>query len=239
MCRRGFDGLLPKRNEAGDAEPVRGIGGGGPDFPHPECGVFPHSCRNSSTRRGELYPDRTLIISRFAASCSCFGIPIEPGPDKLKSDLRKRCYSSLAGRQTCVLLLLLCCLSASARADEKPAAATAVEAARPAERTVSGKVTDEHGNPLIGATIVVKGCSDREWYDHRSGRLLLADGARAFDPCSSPGVGYKSLTLPVLNRDELKIVLEEEAERLDNVVVGVRNAVEIGSDGLHRFRESG
>ncbi|MDY2877204.1 MAG: hypothetical protein SOT83_09695, partial [Alistipes senegalensis] len=68
----------------------------------------------------------------------------------------KRCYSSLAGRRTCVLLLLLCCLSASARADradEKPAAG---KAARPAERTVSGKVTDEHGNPLIGATIVVK-----------------------------------------------------------------------------------
>ncbi|WP_368149099.1 hypothetical protein, partial [Alistipes senegalensis] len=31
--------------EAGDAEPVRGIGAEGRSFPHPECGVFPHSCR--------------------------------------------------------------------------------------------------------------------------------------------------------------------------------------------------
>ena len=130
----------------------------------------------------------------------------------------KRCYSSLAGRRTCVLLLLLCCLSASARADEKPAAATAVEAARPAERTVSGKVTDEHGNPLIGATIVVKDAPTV------SGTITGPDGSFSLTvPARSTllitYVGYKSLTLPVLNRDELKIVLEEEAERLDNVVV--------------------
>ena len=130
----------------------------------------------------------------------------------------KRCYSSLAGRRTCVLLLLLCYLSASARADradEKPAAG---KAARPAERTVSGKVTDEHGNPLIGATIVVKDAPTV------SGTITGPDGSFSLTvPARSTllitYVGYKSLTLPVLNRDELKIVLEEEAERLDNVVV--------------------
>ena len=56
----------------------------------------------------------------------------------------KRCYSSFVGRRTYIALLLLCCLSAPARADEKPAAAMVGEAAQPAERTVSGKVTDEN-----------------------------------------------------------------------------------------------
>lgn len=130
----------------------------------------------------------------------------------------KRCYSSFVGRRTYIVLLLLCCLSAPARADEKPAAATAGEAAQPAERTVSGKVTDEHGNPLIGATIVVKDAPTV------SGTITGPDGSFSLKvPARSTllvtYVGYKSLKLPVLNRDELKIVLEEEAERLDNVVV--------------------
>ena len=49
--------------EAGDAEPVRGIGAEGRSFPHPECGVFPHfsdSVLSFSTLLHSLFVDQNF-----------------------------------------------------------------------------------------------------------------------------------------------------------------------------------
>ena len=117
-----------------------------------------------------------------------------------------------------LVLLLLCCLSVPARADEVPEDPSPAAAGQAAERTVTGTVTDAEGHPLIGATIVVKDAPTV------SGTITGPDGTFSLTvPARSTllitYVGYKSLRLPVLNRTHLEITLEEDAERLDNVVV--------------------
>lgn len=83
---------------------------------------------------------------------------------------------------------------------------------------MTGTVTDVQGNPLVGATIVVKDAPTV------SGTISGPDGSFSLTvPARSTllisYVGYKNLRMPVLNRPKLDIVLEEDAERLDNVVV--------------------
>ena len=117
-----------------------------------------------------------------------------------------------------LVLFLMCCVWSGASADEVPDDPASTAGRELPDRTVSGLVTDTQGNPLVGATIVIKDAPAMEGtITGPDGRFTLKVPARS--TLLVTYVGYKSMRLPVLNRTELEIVLEEEAERLDNVVV--------------------
>lgn len=121
-------------------------------------------------------------------------------------------------RRVLLVLSLLCCTWGAAWADETPDdPASAADRELP-DRVVSGLVSDVQGNPLVGATIVVKDAPTMQGtITGPDGRFSLKVPARSTLVITY--VGFKSLRFPVLNRTELDIVLEEETERLDNVVV--------------------
>ena len=125
---------------------------------------------------------------------------------------------SRLNRRVLLVLSLLCCTWGAAWADETPDdPASAADRELP-DRVVSGLVSDTQGNPLVGATIVVKDAPTMQGtITGPDGRFSLKVPARSTLVITY--VGFKSLRFPVLNRTELDIVLEEESERLDNVVV--------------------
>ena len=87
-----------------------------------------------------------------------------------------------------------------------------------AQRTISGTVTDESGEPLIGASILVKGTT--------SGTVTDIDGAFALE-VPTPAeflivsyTGFSTLEYPVDGiSSEVDIVLSESASQLNEVVV--------------------
>jgi TonB-linked SusC/RagA family outer membrane protein len=83
--------------------------------------------------------------------------------------------------------------------------------------TITGKVTDEQGEPVIGANIVEKGVT-------ANGTITDVDGR--FSLNVSPGttltvsyIGYTTQEIAVGNRTQLQIVLVEDAKALEEVVV--------------------
>ena len=84
------------------------------------------------------------------------------------------------------------------------------------ERTVTGKVYDAAGEPIIGASVVIQGTTQ--------GTITDIDGA--FQLKAQPSqtlvvsfLGYKDVILPVGNKNDFKITLEEDSKKLDEVVV--------------------
>lgn len=80
---------------------------------------------------------------------------------------------------------------------------------------VSGRVVDANGEPIIGATVMVKGTNN--------GTITDFDGK--FHLSSSKGIliisyiGYKSQEIQIDNQKNLQVVLVEDSENLDEVVV--------------------
>jgi len=81
---------------------------------------------------------------------------------------------------------------------------------------VTGKVTDKNGEPVIGASVLLKGT--------KTGAATNIDGS--YD-ISVPGNGvlvfsalsYKTLEIPVNNRSNVSVVLEDDAVLLEELVV--------------------
>ena len=87
-----------------------------------------------------------------------------------------------------------------------------------AQTVVKGVVHDQEGNPLVGATIVVKGSGN--------GTISGADGSfqiRVANPSKDvldlAYVGFKSVEIPVNGRTTIDIALEDDSSQLDDVVV--------------------
>lgn len=83
-------------------------------------------------------------------------------------------------------------------------------------RTVKGTVTDAAGQPVIGATVVVKGTT--------KGASTGIDGGFALDVTPDDVlvvsyIGYDTQEIPVGSRTSFDIQLKEEATALDDVVV--------------------
>lgn len=83
-------------------------------------------------------------------------------------------------------------------------------------KAISGLVADANGEPVIGANVVEKGSTN--------GTITDADGK--FTLHVAPGatllvsyIGYVSREIPVGNKNELTVSLEEDTETLDEVVV--------------------
>ena len=84
------------------------------------------------------------------------------------------------------------------------------------ERTVTGKVYDAAGEPIIGASVVIQGTTQ--------GIITDIDGAFQLKVQPSQTLvvsflGYKDVILPVGNKNDFKITLEEDSKKLDEVVV--------------------
>ncbi|MBY5959479.1 TonB-dependent receptor [Membranicola marinus] len=84
-------------------------------------------------------------------------------------------------------------------------------------RTISGQVTDVNGEPLIGVNVQVKGTGKGTATDF-DGRFLLEDmDDQAVLVISY--IGYKTREVIVGGQTNMTIVLEEDAQTLDEVVV--------------------
>ncbi|MCC8172322.1 MAG: TonB-dependent receptor [Parabacteroides sp.] len=84
-------------------------------------------------------------------------------------------------------------------------------------KTISGIVTDDTGEPVIGASILVKGTTNGTISD-LDGKYLLS-GVPESSTVSISYIGYKTLELPAKDKRLAKIVLHEDTEVLDEVVV--------------------
>jgi TonB-linked SusC/RagA family outer membrane protein len=82
--------------------------------------------------------------------------------------------------------------------------------------TVKGSVTDETGEPVIGATVRVQG-SKTGTMTNMDGEYLIKCDANATLEVSY--IGYKTATVKVGNREFINLSLEEETTSLNEVVV--------------------
>ena len=84
-------------------------------------------------------------------------------------------------------------------------------------RTISGKVVDTGGEPVIGAAVTVVGNSRIGAATDLDGNFTLSVPAGANIAVES--IGYKSQTFAIGNQSNFNIVLEEDAEMLEETVV--------------------
>ena len=85
-----------------------------------------------------------------------------------------------------------------------------------ASRRISGKVVDAEGRPVIGANVVEKGTGHGVITDV-DGRFSLEVPEKAVLQISY--IGYVTQEIPVRNRKDFSIVLEDDTKLLDEVVV--------------------
>ena len=95
-------------------------------------------------------------------------------------------------------------------------------------KKITGTVVDNTGEPVIGANVVVKGTT--------LGSITDMDGKFTIEDVPSNGtlqisyIGYKSIEMPIGSQSDFKITLQEDSERLDDVVVvgyGVQKKVTV------------
>ena len=84
------------------------------------------------------------------------------------------------------------------------------------ERIITGKVYDTLGEPIIGANVLIQGTTQ--------GTITDMDGAFKLNASSSQTLvisfmGYKEMVLPIGNKSQFVITLEEDTEKLEEVVV--------------------
>ena len=84
-------------------------------------------------------------------------------------------------------------------------------------RTVSGKVVDNNGLPVIGASVLVVGTSNQGTVTDVDGlyELSVPAGSSLNFSC----IGYKSIIEVVGNRTVINVTLDEDAEFLEETVV--------------------
>lgn len=106
------------------------------------------------------------------------------------------------------------------------------------KRKISGVVTDTTGEPIIGANVVVKGTTD--------GSITDIDGKFSLDVPEGTTleisyIGYLTQTIPVRNKSSFQITLQEDTQKLDEVVVvgfGTQKKVNLtGSIGTVKTEE--
>lgn len=86
-----------------------------------------------------------------------------------------------------------------------------------AQTTVSGTVTDDTGEPLIGVSIMVKGTTNGSITDF-DGNFTLSN-VTAKDVLVFSYIGYGTKEITIGNQKVLKVVMSEDTKALDEVVV--------------------
>lgn len=85
-----------------------------------------------------------------------------------------------------------------------------------AQKNITGKVIDEKGEPLIGATILVVGSTTGVITDF-DGNFTLQ--VKPGDELNISSIGYATQRVKVNGKESLQIVMVEDSELLDEVVV--------------------
>ena len=109
---------------------------------------------------------------------------------------------------TCLFLTAGAGVSSVWAAPEENAQATSIVQQ---SSTVNGKITDANGEPIIGASVVIKGTTNGTITDF-DGNFMLEVPAKATLVVSY--VGYKTLEVPVNGKKTLNINLKEDEEVL-------------------------
>ena len=86
-----------------------------------------------------------------------------------------------------------------------------------AQSKVSGTVVDASGEPVIGASVIVKGTSTGTVTDFDGNFTIPSVPANASLEISY--IGYKTQTIPVAGKSTINVTLQEDAALLDEVVV--------------------
>lgn len=86
-----------------------------------------------------------------------------------------------------------------------------------AQQKVTGKVKDSSGEPVIGASVVVKGNNTMETITDFDGNFMLDVPAKSVLVISY--IGYVTQEVPTAGKNSLEIVLKEDTKTLDEVVV--------------------
>lgn len=84
------------------------------------------------------------------------------------------------------------------------------------KRQITGTVTDEQGEPIIGANVMEKGTANGAITD-MDGNFSLSVSEKAILQISY--IGYLVQDVPVTNKNTIKIVLKEDVQVMDEVVV--------------------
>lgn len=84
------------------------------------------------------------------------------------------------------------------------------------EQTITGKVYDVVGEPIIGANVLIQGTTQGVITDMEGAFRLKADPSQSL---VISFLGYKDMILSIGTKTNFKIVLEEDSEKLDEVVV--------------------
>ncbi|MDD3079947.1 MAG: TonB-dependent receptor [Paludibacter sp.] len=90
-------------------------------------------------------------------------------------------------------------------------------------KTISGKITDEKGEPLIGVAIIVKDQPGLGTTTDIDGRYTIKAGE--YDVLVVKYVGYKVVELPVV-KGQFNVQLEDENKKLDEVVVSAAGVIQ-------------
>lgn len=86
-----------------------------------------------------------------------------------------------------------------------------------AQQKVTGKVKDSSGEPVIGASVVVKGNNTMGTITDFDGNFMLDVPAKSVLVISY--IGYVAQEVPTAGKNSLEIVLKEDTKTLDEVVV--------------------
>lgn len=101
------------------------------------------------------------------------------------------------------------------------------EVAQNNRKTLIGTVTDEYGEPIIGANIIEKGTTNGTVTDiDGKFNITVSDGAVLLFSY----IGYKNVEIPVEDQTIINVQLQEDSEILDEVVVvgyGVQKKVNV------------
>lgn len=85
------------------------------------------------------------------------------------------------------------------------------------ERSVSGKVTNEKGEPLIGVTVMVKGSAVGTYT--KSGGVYKLTVPRGAKSLIFRVIGMKTKEIEIGTKDEINVVMEEDVVRTEEIVV--------------------
>ena len=114
------------------------------------------------------------------------------------------------------MLTVAIMLAAGALVVPPGASAQAASSTQQAQGTVTGVVTDTTGEPVVGASVLVKGQSTGAATDI-DGRFTVK--AKIGDELSISSIGYLPQTVKITSNEPLNIVLEDHSQLMDEVVV--------------------
>lgn len=105
------------------------------------------------------------------------------------------------------------------RIDKRSIFISKAKAADSTPVTVSGKVVDVSGIPIIGAAVVVKGTTTGTSTDAKGAFTLLVPAPVSTASLEINFLGYETVTITVGNRTSFTVTLREAASEIESVVV--------------------